>query len=174
MNLPPPGEGGRTDARDRKSTRLNSSHVSISYAVFCLPSHHRVFLSFPTRRSSDLYESFVPRCVLAVFWLLEECSSSDPHPAYRTCVRSATFSRREKALTLKNEPSPSGRRWPNGRKRSEEHTSELQSRFDLVCRLLLALPPPSLSLFPYTTLFRSVRVIRPALRPGSVLVVGRV
>src|SRR5699024_11786859 len=25
-----------TAARDRKSTRLNSSHVSISYAVFCL------------------------------------------------------------------------------------------------------------------------------------------
>src|SRR5699024_11372886 len=25
-----------TNARDRKSTRLNSSHVSISYAVFCL------------------------------------------------------------------------------------------------------------------------------------------
>src|SRR6266480_5787532 len=24
------------DARDRKSTRLNSSHMSISYAVFCL------------------------------------------------------------------------------------------------------------------------------------------
>src|SRR5699024_12277324 len=27
--------GSRTD-QDRKSTRLNSSHVSISYAVFCL------------------------------------------------------------------------------------------------------------------------------------------
>src|SRR5699024_12767623 len=26
----------RVDSRDRKSTRLNSSHVSISYAVFCL------------------------------------------------------------------------------------------------------------------------------------------
>src|SRR5699024_11651017 len=26
----------RGSARDRKSTRLNSSHVSISYAVFCL------------------------------------------------------------------------------------------------------------------------------------------
>src|SRR5690606_39971262 len=26
----------RTFARDRKSTRLNSSHVKISYAVFCL------------------------------------------------------------------------------------------------------------------------------------------
>src|SRR5690349_22922586 len=28
-----PGDG---DPRDRKSTRLNSSHVEISYAVFCL------------------------------------------------------------------------------------------------------------------------------------------
>src|SRR5207249_11134046 len=28
--------GGETAGRDRKSTRLNSSHVSISYAVFCL------------------------------------------------------------------------------------------------------------------------------------------
>src|SRR5690606_41396062 len=31
----PAGAGGRT-GRDRKSTRLNSSHVKISYAVFCL------------------------------------------------------------------------------------------------------------------------------------------
>src|SRR6266496_1827723 len=38
--------------------------------------------------------------------------------------------------------------------RSEEHTSALQSRRDLVCRLLLRLPPTS-TLFPYTTLFRS-------------------
>src|SRR3712207_8212442 len=27
---------GRGDGRDRKSTRLNSSHANISYAVFCL------------------------------------------------------------------------------------------------------------------------------------------
>src|SRR5205807_2894451 len=27
---------GRDDQRDRKSTRLNSSHLVISYAVFCL------------------------------------------------------------------------------------------------------------------------------------------
>src|SRR5437868_6998499 len=60
--------------QDRKSTRLNSSHVSISYAVFCLKkksnaaavasaptalSFHRCVApralhSFPTRRSSDL------------------------------------------------------------------------------------------------------------------------
>src|SRR5438552_1672347 len=56
-------------SRDRKSTRLNSSHQIISYAVFCLKkkilmfaltsffSHRRPprsLPSFPTRRSSDL------------------------------------------------------------------------------------------------------------------------
>src|SRR5690625_6296912 len=30
------GDVGRPRRRDRKSTRLNSSHVAISYAVFCL------------------------------------------------------------------------------------------------------------------------------------------
>src|SRR5690606_29809915 len=39
---------------DRKSTRLNSSHVKISYAVFCLYGYHSPVHSFPTRRSSDL------------------------------------------------------------------------------------------------------------------------
>ena len=29
-------EGTKNGKEDRKSTRLNSSHVSISYAVFCL------------------------------------------------------------------------------------------------------------------------------------------
>src|SRR5690606_28764042 len=43
--------GIRVAARDRKSTRLNSSHVKISYAVFCAPP---ALPSFPTRRSSDL------------------------------------------------------------------------------------------------------------------------
>src|SRR5439155_26432847 len=31
-----PSSCSLTNARDRKSTRLNSSHVAISYAVFCL------------------------------------------------------------------------------------------------------------------------------------------
>src|SRR5438034_75442 len=48
--------------------------------------------------------------------------------------------------------------------RSEEHTSELQSHSDLVCRLLLALLPLSTTLFPYTTLFRSPRDDAPAGR----------
>src|SRR5699024_12051156 len=32
----PDGQGNPVRPLDRKSTRLNSSHVSISYAVFCL------------------------------------------------------------------------------------------------------------------------------------------
>src|SRR5262245_18724066 len=49
-----PSEAGMENScsmTDRKSTRLNSSHLGISYAVFCLP---RLLPSFPTRRSSDL------------------------------------------------------------------------------------------------------------------------
>src|SRR3712207_7079010 len=51
--LPPPGgvalPGGAAsrllrgvDTRDRKSTRLNSSHANISYAVFCLKKKKEV------------------------------------------------------------------------------------------------------------------------------------
>src|SRR3989442_15759947 len=41
LDLPLPGPGQPRTA-DRKSTRLNSSHVRISYAVFCLKkkNHH--------------------------------------------------------------------------------------------------------------------------------------
>src|SRR2546426_6715068 len=33
---PPPPRGATAPGADRKSTRLNSSHLVISYAVFCL------------------------------------------------------------------------------------------------------------------------------------------
>src|SRR5205807_6902077 len=36
IELPEPGMAARYRALDRKSTRLNSSHLVISYAVFCL------------------------------------------------------------------------------------------------------------------------------------------
>src|SRR5258707_11712208 len=35
----------RTDRRDRKSTRLNSSHANISYAVFCLKKKKKIKIS---------------------------------------------------------------------------------------------------------------------------------
>src|SRR5256885_10910419 len=45
--VPHPGPAGRRGARrgDRKSTRLNSSHLVISYAVFCLKKKKAVFPS---------------------------------------------------------------------------------------------------------------------------------
>src|SRR3712207_7232847 len=36
VHAPPHRDRLRGSARDRKSTRLNSSHANISYAVFCL------------------------------------------------------------------------------------------------------------------------------------------
>src|SRR3712207_8400177 len=36
------GAGRPSPARDRKSTRLNSSHANISYAVFCLKKKKHV------------------------------------------------------------------------------------------------------------------------------------
>src|SRR5258707_3936119 len=52
-----------SDARDRKSTRLNSSHANISYAVFCLKKKRktqvlgprRVTLSCVARLSQGVY-----------------------------------------------------------------------------------------------------------------------
>src|SRR5437868_12320300 len=38
----------RSVSRDRKSTRLNSSHVSISYAVFCLKKKKTYITSLTT------------------------------------------------------------------------------------------------------------------------------
>src|SRR3712207_7949457 len=43
------GVGGIGSLGDRKSTRLNSSHANISYAVFCL-----------TKKNSDRTSFFVP------------------------------------------------------------------------------------------------------------------
>src|SRR5699024_12161826 len=53
---PVPGLHG--DGRDRKSTRLNSSHVSISYAVFCLKKKKVPMLlqkADPNKRNSSMW-----------------------------------------------------------------------------------------------------------------------
>src|SRR5215208_7833894 len=48
--VPQPHLRGEARPRDRKSTRLNSSHVAISYAVFCLKkkkTHHTLHRASP-------------------------------------------------------------------------------------------------------------------------------
>src|SRR3712207_8811822 len=46
---------------DRKSTRLNSSHANISYAVFCLKKKKRCLTSMATRRRSTASEGQASR-----------------------------------------------------------------------------------------------------------------
>src|SRR5207249_9095761 len=48
----------KTDGLDRKSTRLNSSHVSISYAVFCLKKKNSMS-AIRTLRVTRLAEPFL-------------------------------------------------------------------------------------------------------------------
>src|SRR5690349_22686344 len=43
-------ESTRTPGSDRKSTRLNSSHVEISYAVFCLKKKKKTHYSYSSHR----------------------------------------------------------------------------------------------------------------------------
>src|SRR5437867_3841000 len=140
------GVGTILELTDRKSTRLNSSHRTISYAV------HSQLHPFPTRRSSDL-----PRGREAA----GEVYGARHHPERRA----GRDRGRGGAGAYPGRPGP--RRFRPGElparagsvrrrggddpraHRSEEHTSELQSPYDLVCRPLAATP------FPYPTLFRS-------------------
>src|SRR5256885_2440935 len=52
---------GAPDAQDRKSTRLNSSHLVISYAVFCLKKkkYHQLTHSRDNERQTQSHRSSV-------------------------------------------------------------------------------------------------------------------
>src|SRR5699024_11348406 len=92
--------------------------VTLTHVLFLCPCNPRLLHSFPTRRSSDL-------------------------PPVRD--RGSGPGAREPRADLSAETNPPLARASVGadraclekKGRSEEHTSELQSRFDLVCRLLL-------------------------------------
>src|SRR5437867_8718963 len=54
---------------------------------------------------------------------------------YTTLFRSCRPNLGRRSRAVSRSPSSSARSWP--KRRSEEHTSELQPPYDLVCRLLL-------------------------------------
>src|SRR5439155_25243957 len=93
-------------------------HSILSLFFFLCPALHQDLPSFPTRRSSDLFPS--PKGSIAMAPFRCRCRM-DGRPARQPGALQvfALHRRRER------------------RKRSEEHTSELQSRGHLVCRLLL-------------------------------------
>src|SRR5699024_11921637 len=101
------------------------SFLCLFFFFFHYHLHYLNLHSFPTRRSSDLphhqYTYQLVNTCLQSHDLLILC-----HFYYRHNVRN----------TRKNQPTAALYSFLS-LQRSEEHTSELQSRFDLVCRLLL-------------------------------------
>src|SRR5437773_8047235 len=57
-----PQDGSPGGLPDRKSTRLNSSHITISYAVFCLKKKkkHKQSQQTHERQTSHSYKTIVP------------------------------------------------------------------------------------------------------------------
>src|SRR5438477_6797015 len=88
------------------------------FLFFSSHGAHRVLHSFPTRRSSDL--AIALRMIPRLIPTMEDLGL----PA---SVRG--FATLKQGMVLVTGPTGSGR--------SEEHTSELQSHVNLVCRLLL-------------------------------------
>src|SRR5207249_9268506 len=100
---------------------------------FSVCGDRRLLHSFPTRRSSDLGQPVasagrLPRVtqMLALALCFQDMVKRGDAKDYADL---AAARRRDKGA---DEPDHEAKR-----ERSEEHTSELQSRFDLVCRLLL-------------------------------------
>src|SRR5699024_12783323 len=91
---------------------LTFSHSLFSF-LYSYYGAHNYLHSFPTRRSSDLF------------------SQISIHTPYRTNQKELEVFEERRLFTFDFMPI----KLTNPR--SEEHTSELQSRFDLVCRLLL-------------------------------------
>src|SRR3972149_2553358 len=99
---PRPASCGRRVLADRKSTRLNSSHSQISYAVFF----------FNDTATTEIY-------TLSLHDALPICQQ-------RLGMLAAAAGRGK---------TKTGFLWAKSFGRSEEHTSELQSQSNLVCRL---------------------------------------
>src|SRR5699024_12519337 len=104
--------------------RTSTSSTLPSLTFFLLsPRPLRDLHSLPTRRSSDLSAS---RAALWLSLILSRTVSR--YSAMGSSSAENTISRSAPEIRLSDAERNS---------RSEEHTSELQSRFDLVCRLLL-------------------------------------
>src|SRR5215475_7156280 len=137
---------------DRKSTRLNSSHVKMSYAVFCLKKKRadRLLMLVKIGFSNGKRPGDSGAHTLAEPGLhaeAEEQIGEDRFVFNDTATTEIyTLSLHDALpidLLLAGAADDDGRRGQGFERRgqhqarSEEHTSELQSRENLVCRLLL-------------------------------------
>src|SRR5207248_11111710 len=97
---------------------------------FMLYGHILDLHSVPTRRSSDLVPQYRGSRGFSVMGKGMPMPAGPPPPR-----QPAVHGRQVKLLRLESPYGSVGRFQPE--ERSEEHTSELQSPYDLVCRLLL-------------------------------------
>src|SRR5699024_12331727 len=96
-----------------------------------------VCYAFPTRRSSDLValsSSRNHRTAAPVFVFDEIDAGIGGRAALAVGQRLARLARHAQVIVVTHLPQVAAHASTH---RSEEHTSELQSRFELVCRLLL-------------------------------------
>src|SRR5947209_2810593 len=135
-----------TTSADRKSTRLNSSHANISYAVFCLNRRPHTLTLFPY---TTLFRSHTGMIFLTSYGI---CVADSPG---NQIIYNHIYDRPYTAILVGwamqfEESNAFGNVVEHNHVhdigRSEEHTSELQSRQYLVCRLLLEPSTPH----PYT------------------------
>src|SRR5206468_4797608 len=104
------------------------------FFFFYCSAAHRDLHSFPTRRSSDLHG----RCLSRAADVSGRAGGARLNSGLQQERTEAL--RLEEVTQLEHRQGEGLQRAPAGnrhRNRSEEHTSELQSRSDLVCRLLL-------------------------------------
>src|SRR5207249_11619788 len=101
------------------------------------PPASRLLLSFPTRRSSDLRDPVQKALQLRREAVDRPAAPSRAFAGLRQKVHmlaAEVCNERVDLLLLLGPKSREGATGSGGA-RSEEHTSELQSRFDLLCRL---------------------------------------
>src|SRR5438067_8338355 len=93
--------------------------------TFKLSAAHPNLHSFPTRRSSDLKDIIIRKGENISAKEVEDLLYTHPKVADVAVIGLPDANLGERCCAV------------GDLRRSEEHTSELQSRFDLVCRLLL-------------------------------------
>src|SRR5438132_488435 len=137
---------------DRKSTRLNSSHTVTSYAVFCLIKKGGQKKLIAAVGDSDALHGFIKQgdwnqlhliargATLRQLLSFPTRRSSDLGGRVLADDRDGALGPRDGAVHQFPDVQrgvPGGGRGRQSNGRSEEHTSELQSHSDIVCRLLL-------------------------------------
>src|SRR3712207_3594176 len=130
--------GLRGMIEDRKSTRLNSSHANISYAVFCLND----------TATTEIYTLSLHDALPIYDIIGRQGEHHHDHAALATgdhklvggafqVAHQGTVQLGLAMLVVAQRDIQLGDGLEGHDRRSEEHTSELQSRQYLVCRLLL-------------------------------------